>query len=86
MTFSSFVRTKDVLTKNGHQASDVSTIETINSSLYVLADVGQFLARMRVILESLLSQYSGKTIVEKLCNSVFSMAARQLVRQGGSRL
>ncbi|XP_059989649.1 zinc finger ZZ-type and EF-hand domain-containing protein 1 isoform X5 [Lagenorhynchus albirostris] len=41
--------------------------------------VGQFLARMRVILESLLSQYSGKTVVEKLCNSVFSMAARQLV-------
>ncbi|XP_062031240.1 zinc finger ZZ-type and EF-hand domain-containing protein 1 isoform X1 [Lepus europaeus] len=41
--------------------------------------VGQFLASMRAILESLLSQYSGKTIVEKLCNSVFSMAARQLV-------
>ncbi|KAM4842992.1 zinc finger ZZ-type and EF-hand domain-containing protein 1 [Thomomys bottae] len=41
--------------------------------------VGQFLASMKVILESLLSQYSGKTIVEKLCNSVFSMAARQLV-------
>ncbi|XP_011358360.1 zinc finger ZZ-type and EF-hand domain-containing protein 1 [Pteropus vampyrus] len=41
--------------------------------------VEQFLAHMRVILESLLSQYSGKTIVEKLCNSVFSMAARQLV-------
>ncbi|XP_023412078.2 zinc finger ZZ-type and EF-hand domain-containing protein 1 isoform X4 [Loxodonta africana] len=41
--------------------------------------VQQFLARMRVILESLLSQYSGKIIVEKLCNSVFSMAARQLV-------
>ncbi|MEJ1273215.1 zinc finger ZZ-type with EF hand domain 1 [Cricetulus griseus] len=41
--------------------------------------VGQFLASMRVILESLLSQYSGKTIVEKLCNSVFSMAARQLL-------
>ncbi|KAK7804179.1 hypothetical protein U0070_022487 [Myodes glareolus] len=41
--------------------------------------VGQFLASTRVILESLLSQYSGKTIVEKLCNSVFSMAARQLV-------
>uniref|UniRef100_A0A4X1UG74 Zinc finger ZZ-type and EF-hand domain containing 1 n=1 Tax=Sus scrofa TaxID=9823 RepID=A0A4X1UG74_PIG len=44
-----------------------------------ILDVGQFLASMRVILESLLSQYSGKTIVEKLCNSVFSMAARQLV-------
>ncbi|KAF6300206.1 zinc finger ZZ-type and EF-hand domain containing 1 [Rhinolophus ferrumequinum] len=41
--------------------------------------VEQFLASMRVILESLLAQYSGKTIVEKLCNSVFSMAARQLV-------
>ncbi|XP_006750997.2 zinc finger ZZ-type and EF-hand domain-containing protein 1, partial [Leptonychotes weddellii] len=41
--------------------------------------VGQFLASMRTILESLLSQYSGKTIVEKLCDSVFSMAARQLV-------
>ncbi|EHB05788.1 Zinc finger ZZ-type and EF-hand domain-containing protein 1 [Heterocephalus glaber] len=41
--------------------------------------VVQFLASTRVILESLLSQYSGKTIVEKLCNSVFSMAARQLV-------
>ncbi|KAM6163683.1 zinc finger ZZ-type and EF-hand domain-containing protein 1 [Rhynchocyon petersi] len=41
--------------------------------------VQQFISRMRVILESLLSQYSGKIIVEKLCNSVFSMAARQLV-------
>ncbi|XP_038392311.1 zinc finger ZZ-type and EF-hand domain-containing protein 1 isoform X1 [Canis lupus familiaris] len=41
--------------------------------------VGQFVASTRVILESLLSQYSGQTIVEKLCNSVFSMAARQLV-------
>ncbi|XP_006899819.1 PREDICTED: zinc finger ZZ-type and EF-hand domain-containing protein 1 [Elephantulus edwardii] len=41
--------------------------------------VQQFLSRMRMILESLLSQYSGKTVVEKLCNSVFSMAARQLV-------
>ncbi|XP_036197169.1 zinc finger ZZ-type and EF-hand domain-containing protein 1 isoform X1 [Myotis myotis] len=41
--------------------------------------VEQFLGSTRVILESLLSQYSGKTIVEKLCNSVFSMAARQLV-------
>ncbi|KAF6098372.1 zinc finger ZZ-type and EF-hand domain containing 1 [Phyllostomus discolor] len=41
--------------------------------------VGQFLASMKVILESLLSQYSGKSLVEKLCNSVFSMAARQLV-------
>ncbi|XP_044939088.1 zinc finger ZZ-type and EF-hand domain-containing protein 1 isoform X1 [Mustela putorius furo] len=41
--------------------------------------VRQFLASLRVILESLLSQHSGKTIVEKLCNSVFSMAARQLV-------
>ncbi|XP_016056433.1 PREDICTED: zinc finger ZZ-type and EF-hand domain-containing protein 1 isoform X4 [Miniopterus natalensis] len=41
--------------------------------------VEQFLTSTRVILESLLSQYSGKTIVEKLCNSVFSMAARQLV-------
>ncbi|XP_040485761.1 zinc finger ZZ-type and EF-hand domain-containing protein 1 [Ursus maritimus] len=41
--------------------------------------VRQVLASTRVILESLLSQYSGKTIVEKLCNSVFSMAARQLV-------
>ncbi|XP_039110431.1 zinc finger ZZ-type and EF-hand domain-containing protein 1 isoform X2 [Hyaena hyaena] len=41
--------------------------------------VGQFLASLRVILESLLSQYTGKTLVEKLCNSVFSMAARQLV-------
>ncbi|XP_013007495.2 zinc finger ZZ-type and EF-hand domain-containing protein 1 [Cavia porcellus] len=41
--------------------------------------VVQFLASTRVILESFLSQYSGKTIVEKLCNSVFSMATRQLV-------
>ncbi|XP_077021704.1 zinc finger ZZ-type and EF-hand domain-containing protein 1 isoform X7 [Tamandua tetradactyla] len=41
--------------------------------------VEQFLANTRVLLESLLSQYSGKLIVEKLCNSVFSMAARQLV-------
>ncbi|XP_023579101.1 zinc finger ZZ-type and EF-hand domain-containing protein 1 isoform X2 [Octodon degus] len=41
--------------------------------------VVQFLASTRMILESFLSQYSGKTIVEKLCNSVFSMATRQLV-------
>ncbi|XP_036308212.1 zinc finger ZZ-type and EF-hand domain-containing protein 1 isoform X3 [Pipistrellus kuhlii] len=41
--------------------------------------VEQFLGSTRMILESLLSQYSGKAIVEKLCNSVFSMAARQLV-------
>ncbi|XP_075417283.1 zinc finger ZZ-type and EF-hand domain-containing protein 1 isoform X2 [Tenrec ecaudatus] len=41
--------------------------------------VQQFLAKMRVILESLLSQYSGKIIVEKLCNSVFSVGSRQLV-------
>ena len=47
-----------------------------------MVDVAQFLASLRVILESLLSQYSGKTLVEKLCNSVFSMAARQLVRHG----
>ncbi|KAM5273501.1 zinc finger ZZ-type and EF-hand domain-containing protein 1 [Ctenodactylus gundi] len=41
--------------------------------------VVQFLTSTKVILESLLSQYSGKTVVEKLCNSVFSMAARQLI-------
>ncbi|XP_068939360.1 zinc finger ZZ-type and EF-hand domain-containing protein 1 isoform X2 [Petaurus breviceps papuanus] len=41
--------------------------------------VGQFLATMRVVLRSLLSQYSGKKIVENLCDSVFAMAARQLV-------
>lgn len=52
----------------------------------VLVDVEQFLGSTRMILESLLSQYSGKAIVEKLCNSVFSMAARQLVRQSGSHL
>ncbi|XP_036610416.1 zinc finger ZZ-type and EF-hand domain-containing protein 1 [Trichosurus vulpecula] len=40
--------------------------------------VGQFLASMRVVLRSLLSQYSGKKIVENLCGSVFAMAARQL--------
>ncbi|XP_043848131.1 zinc finger ZZ-type and EF-hand domain-containing protein 1 isoform X2 [Dromiciops gliroides] len=40
--------------------------------------VGQFLASMRVVLRSLLSQYSGKTILDKLCNSVFATAARQL--------
>lgn len=56
----------------------------VNYCLYVLIDVGQFVASTRVILESLLSQYSGQTIVEKLCNSVFSMAARQLVRCGDS--
>lgn len=56
------------------------TARDTDCRLYVSADVRQVLARMRVILESLLSQYSGKTIVEKLCNSVFSMAARQLVR------
>lgn len=68
------------------QPSDISAVWNINYSLYILVDVEQFLAHMRVILESLLSQYSGKTIVEKLCNSVFSMAARQLVRQSGSHL
>ncbi|XP_067393967.1 zinc finger ZZ-type and EF-hand domain-containing protein 1 isoform X2 [Emydura macquarii macquarii] len=41
--------------------------------------VGQFLSNIRTILESLLSQYSGKHIVEKLSNSVFAMATRQLV-------
>ncbi|XP_044849894.1 zinc finger ZZ-type and EF-hand domain-containing protein 1 isoform X1 [Mauremys mutica] len=41
--------------------------------------VGQFLTNIRTILESLLSQYSGKHIVEKLSNSVFAMATRQLV-------
>lgn len=73
MTLSSSVLDDD-------QASGVSTVYHINYCLYVLVDVGQFLASLRVILESLLSQYTGKTLVEKLCNSVFSMAARQLVR------
>uniref|UniRef100_A0A8C9EYV0 Zinc finger ZZ-type and EF-hand domain containing 1 n=1 Tax=Pavo cristatus TaxID=9049 RepID=A0A8C9EYV0_PAVCR len=41
--------------------------------------VGQFLTNIRMILKSLLSQYSGKTIVEKISNSVFAMATRQLV-------
>ncbi|XP_030328587.1 zinc finger ZZ-type and EF-hand domain-containing protein 1 isoform X3 [Strigops habroptila] len=41
--------------------------------------VGQFLSNIRTILQSLLSQYSGKTIVEKISNSVFAMATRQLV-------
>ncbi|XP_042685889.1 zinc finger ZZ-type and EF-hand domain-containing protein 1 isoform X1 [Centrocercus urophasianus] len=41
--------------------------------------VGQFLTNIRMILQSLLSQYSGKTIVEKISNSVFAMATRQLV-------
>ncbi|XP_068021477.1 zinc finger ZZ-type and EF-hand domain-containing protein 1 isoform X3 [Melanerpes formicivorus] len=41
--------------------------------------VGQFLSNVRTILQSLLSQYSGKTIVEKISNSVFAMATRQLV-------
>ncbi|XP_033027640.1 zinc finger ZZ-type and EF-hand domain-containing protein 1 isoform X1 [Lacerta agilis] len=41
--------------------------------------VQQFLLSVRTILESLLSQHSGRTIVEKLSNSVFSMVARQLM-------
>ncbi|RMC10852.1 hypothetical protein DUI87_12564 [Hirundo rustica rustica] len=41
--------------------------------------VGQFLSNIRTILRSLLSQYSGKTIVEKISSSVFAMATRQLV-------
>ncbi|XP_074046652.1 zinc finger ZZ-type and EF-hand domain-containing protein 1 isoform X2 [Macrotis lagotis] len=41
--------------------------------------VGQFLAGTRLVLRSLLSQYSGKKIVDKLGNSVFAMATRQLV-------
>ncbi|KFU95910.1 Zinc finger ZZ-type and EF-hand domain-containing protein 1, partial [Chaetura pelagica] len=41
--------------------------------------VSQFLSNIRTILQSLLSQYSGKTIVEKISNSVFAMATRQLV-------
>uniref|UniRef100_A0A7M4EG06 Zinc finger ZZ-type and EF-hand domain containing 1 n=1 Tax=Crocodylus porosus TaxID=8502 RepID=A0A7M4EG06_CROPO len=41
--------------------------------------VGKFLSNIRTILESLLSQYSGKSIVEKLSDSVFAMATRQLV-------
>lgn len=44
-------------------------------------DVGQFLTNIRMILQSLLSQYSGKTIVEKISNSVFAMATRQLVSE-----
>ncbi|XP_007425988.1 zinc finger ZZ-type and EF-hand domain-containing protein 1 [Python bivittatus] len=41
--------------------------------------VQQFLSNIRTILESLLSQYSRKAIVEKLSNSVFAMVARQLM-------
>uniref|UniRef100_A0A8C8RK97 Zinc finger ZZ-type and EF-hand domain containing 1 n=1 Tax=Pelusios castaneus TaxID=367368 RepID=A0A8C8RK97_9SAUR len=41
--------------------------------------VHQFLSNTRTILESLLTQHSGKQIVEKLSNSVFAMATRQLV-------
>lgn len=43
--------------------------------------MGQFLTNVRMILQSLLSQYSGKTIVEKISNSVFAMATRQLVSE-----
>lgn len=39
----------------------------------------QFLSSVRTIFASLLSQHSGKTVVEKLSNSVLSMVARQLV-------
>ncbi|XP_061461345.1 zinc finger ZZ-type and EF-hand domain-containing protein 1 isoform X2 [Rhineura floridana] len=39
----------------------------------------QFLSSIRTILESLLSRYKGRKIVEKLSNSVFSMVARQLM-------
>ncbi|XP_005056507.2 PREDICTED: zinc finger ZZ-type and EF-hand domain-containing protein 1 [Ficedula albicollis] len=41
--------------------------------------VGQFLSNIRTILQSLLSQYNGKKIVEKISSSVFAMATRQLV-------
>lgn len=41
--------------------------------------MGQFLSNIRTILQSLLSKYSGKTIVEKISSSVFAMATRQLV-------
>uniref|UniRef100_A0A6J0V4H1 Zinc finger ZZ-type and EF-hand domain-containing protein 1 isoform X1 n=1 Tax=Pogona vitticeps TaxID=103695 RepID=A0A6J0V4H1_9SAUR len=41
--------------------------------------VQQFLSSVRIILESLLSRHSSKTIVERLSNSVFSMVARQLI-------
>ncbi|KAL7987036.1 hypothetical protein Chor_005955 [Crotalus horridus] len=41
--------------------------------------VQQFLSNIKTILESLLSQYSVKTTVEKLSNSVFAMVVRQLV-------
>ncbi|XP_058020399.1 zinc finger ZZ-type and EF-hand domain-containing protein 1 [Ahaetulla prasina] len=41
--------------------------------------VQQFLSNIKTILESLLSQYSVKTTVEKLSNSVFAMVVRQLM-------
>ncbi|XP_053130784.1 zinc finger ZZ-type and EF-hand domain-containing protein 1 isoform X2 [Hemicordylus capensis] len=41
--------------------------------------VQQFLLSVRTILESLLSQHSGKVVVEKLSNSVLAMVSRQLM-------
>nr|XP_033777379.1 zinc finger ZZ-type and EF-hand domain-containing protein 1 isoform X2 [Geotrypetes seraphini] len=41
--------------------------------------IEQFLTSFRTAFESLLCQYSGKEIIEKLSNSVFAMAARQLM-------
>ncbi|XP_044312042.1 zinc finger ZZ-type and EF-hand domain-containing protein 1-like [Varanus komodoensis] len=41
--------------------------------------VKQFLLSVRTILGSLLSQHSGKTIMEKLSHSVFAMVTRQLM-------
>ncbi|XP_066491104.1 LOW QUALITY PROTEIN: zinc finger ZZ-type and EF-hand domain-containing protein 1 [Tiliqua scincoides] len=41
--------------------------------------VQQFLSSVRTILGSLLSQHSGKTVVEKLSSSMLAMVARQLM-------
>ncbi|XP_030041854.1 zinc finger ZZ-type and EF-hand domain-containing protein 1 isoform X2 [Microcaecilia unicolor] len=41
--------------------------------------IEQFLTSFRTAFESLLCQYSGKEIIEKLSNSVFAIAARQLM-------
>lgn len=49
--------------------------------LFFCLDVQQFLSNIKTILESLLSQYSVKTTVEKLSNSVFAMVVRQLVSE-----
>ncbi|XP_028937724.1 zinc finger ZZ-type and EF-hand domain-containing protein 1 isoform X1 [Ornithorhynchus anatinus] len=59
------------------QASDAGARELAGD--VIRKYVSQFLSSVRAILGSLLSRHGGQTVVEKLCNSVFAMATRQLV-------